>query len=421
MKPTHLTVWVTALVVIVSFLSPIFASETGSAATTRLSEAQALQIARVFCRKVSLPITIPGTTKFVPNPDINPGSYWQSRWQVEFPGQARVEVADASGIITEFSNERYSIVHMDDTDPPGEPISQEEAVQRSKQALVATGQVEPIKFGYAQILQSTHPAYAKASIWYVYWDRTRDGVTYHDQHASVGMDAQTGEIRGFALVFPTPPLASARKVLTQENAVGQAASIIVNQGIEKSASQTDTHLEIVQVGSDMKTVRLAWISTFVVDGHWRQVYLDAETGDVVGGGRDNGPAGHGGPEKVKVPAALPLPQMLKAPGKVYLRRDSSPTGGTTKPLFQFSASREPHAIALLTKTADFQVGPTPEIASDEMVIISKSGAIGVYAYHPETGVLGGGAETATVPAELKVWMQRKLDAVSAKDKEKVLK
>lgn len=418
MKQVFLALWITMAMATGGLLPPgVSASGASDAATTtRLSEAQVLQSARTFCGRVGLTITIPGTAKFVPNPDINPDTYWQPRWQVEFPGQARVEVADATGVITEFSNERYSIVHMNDTDPPGETISQEEAVQRSKQALLATGQAEPINFGYAQILRSTHPVLAKASIWYVYWNRTSDGVTYHDQHASVGMDAQTGEIRGFALVFPTLPLASARKVLTEKNAVGDAASVVVNQGIERSASHTETHLEIIPVGPSMKTVRLAWISTFVVDGHWRQVYLDAETGDVVGGGRDNGPAGRGGPEKVKDPAALPLPLILKTAGKVYLRHDSSLTGKTTKPLFQFSASSQPHAIALLTKTADFHAQPDAEAASDQMVIVSKSGAIGVYPYRLDTGVLGDGANSAILPAEFKVWMQRKLDTVYAKDK-----
>ena len=412
MKRVFLAFWIIMAMATAGLLPPsVSASGAGeAAATTRLNEAQALQSARVFCGRVGLTITVPGTAKFVPNPDINPGTYWQSRWQVEFPGQARVEVADATGVITEFSNERYSIAHRDNTDPPGEPISQEEAVQRSKQALLATGQAEPIKFGYAQILQSTSPPLAKASIWYVYWHRTSDGVTYHDQHAIVDMDAQTGEIEGFALVFPTPPLASARKVFTEQNATNQAASVIVNQGIEKSASLTDTHLEIVEVWSSMKTVRLAWISTFVVDGYWRQVFLDSETGDMVGGGRAEVR------EKVKAPAALPLAQMLKTPGKVYLRDNSTPTDKTTKPLFEFSAASQPYAIALLTKTADFHAQTDAEAASDQMVIVSKSGAIGVYPYRLDTGVLGDGANSAILPAEFRVWMQRKFNAVYASSK-----
>ena len=244
MKQVFLALWISVATAAGGLLPPsVLALGAGEAGTaTHLSEAQVIQIARTFCGRVGLTITIPGTAKFVPNPDTNPGTYWQSRWQVEFPGQARVEVSDATGIITEFSNERYSIVHMNDTDPPGEPISQEEAVQRSKQALLATGQTEPIKFRYAQVLQFTSPPLAKACVWSVYRDRTSDSVPYHDQHASVFMDAQTGEIENVALVFPTPPLASARKVLTELNATGQAASIIVNQGIEKSASLTDTHL-----------------------------------------------------------------------------------------------------------------------------------------------------------------------------------
>ena len=166
----------------------------------------------------------------------------------------------------------------------------------------------------------------------------------------------------------------------------------------------------------MKTVRLAWISTFVVDGRWRQVYLDAETGDVVGGGRANGPAGPRGPEKVKVPAAPPLAQMLKIPSKIFLRRKNTLASGTAKMVFKFSAKSQPHAMALLTKTADFHAPPDAQAASDEMVIVSKTGAIGVYPYQPDMGVLDDGANSAILPAEFKVWMQHKLDAVSAKDK-----
>jgi hypothetical protein len=381
--------------------------------TTRLHEAQVTQIARTFCRKIGQSITIPGTAAFTETPKINPGSYWQSRWQVDFPGQARVEVVDATGIVAHYANESYSTIHQNESDPPGEALTQADAIQRAKKAIDATGQSEPIKFMNAQLAQFHDPPLASCYSWIVSWYRTSHDIPYRDQHVSLIMDAQTGEIQNLVLMFPTPPLVSAVQNFGQDDAMNAAASIIINQGIEESAYHTDTHLEIIQAGPDKKMIRLAWISSFVVDGHWRQVYLDAETGDVLGGGRASGPAGRG-PAAVKAPAPLPLAQALRTVHNVYLRRIGTSANGSVKPFLKFGLDNQPHEVGVLRKTADFRTTAPAETAPQELVLVSKSGAIGVYSYYPQTGLLGNGSDWATVPGEFKAWIQRKSAAGAGK-------
>ena len=386
---------------------------------TRLNEAQAVETARAFCRKIGQPVIVPGTAAFATNSQGPPGHYWQSTWDVTFPRQAKVEVVDATGVITHYANDAYYVVHRDNA-PAGEAIPQQEAIQRAREAVDAAGQPEPLLFWEADVEQ-THPVPPLASsyTWIVRWYRAADGIPYRDQHTSVALDAQTGEIKFLTIMYGFPPLASARKVLSQDDATEMASSQVISQVVQQEATLKEAHLEIVSPdtrwphSSDKpgqpRGVRLAWAVTFIVDGIWRQADVDTETGELLSVAADGGPMGmHRAAAPVAALAPPPVAPMLQGVRAVYVRGKDAGGKWAAKPLLKFSEKSQPHAVATLRKTADFRKEGPGGAAPQQIVLASKGGAIGVYSYFPDTGLLGSGSEWAAVPDEFKTWVQRKI-------------
>jgi hypothetical protein len=394
------------------------------APTTRLNETQVVQLARAFCQKIGQPVTAIGTATFATNLQGPPGHYWQPVWDVTFPAQAEVEIVDTTGIITNYANDAYSIGHQDNASA-GEAIPQQEAIQRARKAVDTAGESESLIFWEAQLDQG-HPGFPLASSynWMIRWYRAAGGVPYRNQHVSVALDAQTGEIKFMVLMFGSPPLASAAKVLSQADAISVATSQVISQVVRQEATHKETHLEIVAPDDrwyhssnkpgQLKNVRLAWAVTYIVDGIWRQTDVDAETGEILGTDSDSGPWGR---QAVVAPTRVfespPLAQILKTAQAVYIRGKDAKGTWTAKPFLKFSAKTQPHAVALLTQTADFHKQAPSEAASQQLVLVSRRHAIGVYSYFPQTGLVGSGTEWAAVPEEFQTWMQHKLASVPA--------
>ena len=413
-----------ALVVILALISPTVVAEPGMRLpAARMNEAQVVQLARAFCQNLgqSIPAHAFGTATFTADAQGPPSHYWQPIWSVSFPGKAEVEVVDANGVVARYENEAYSIIHQGKT-PAGDALPQQEAILRAKEALDATGQKEPLLFWQASLDHYSDPPLAETTIWMVRWHRAAGGVMYREQHASLALDAQTGEVKYLVLMFGTAPLASAVKVVNQQDAVNIAASLIINQGIEQEATHSGTALEIVAPEYDWterhgrqgpaNAVRLAWVSTFVVDGHWRQVYTDTETGEILGGGRDNGPAGMRA-ATVSIAAPPPVAPMLRSLRAVYVRGRGADGKWAAKPLLKFGAKDQPLEVAALMKTTDFRKQGPSGAAPQQIVLASKSNALGVYSYFPETGLLGGGSDWAAVPDDFKTWMQHQIAQAGA--------
>ena len=389
---------------------------------THLTREQAIQIARAFCQKIGQPVTAIGTATFATNLQGLPGHYWQPIWDVTFPIQAVVEVVDATGTIVRYSNNAYDAVHQNDDFPAGDPLPKLKAMRRAQEIVNATGETESLLPWEAQTEQR-RPVFplAKTYEWIVRWYRAAGGVPYRNQHVSIALDAQTGEAEYMIFMFGSPPLTSAAKVLSQTDAISVAASQVISQVVQQEATHKETHLEIVAPDDrwyhssnkpgQLKNVRLAWAVTFVVDGIWRQTDVDAATGEILGTDSDAGPWGSGAAvAPAKVFASPPLAQILKTPQAVYVRGKDAKGSWTAKPFLKFSAKTQPHAVALLVQTTDFRKEGPAEAASQQIVLVSKSHAIGVYSYFPDTGLLGNSSDWAAVPSEFKTWMQHKITA-----------
>ncbi len=395
------------------------------APATRLNEAQAVQLARTFCQRIGQPVTAAGTATFVADAQDPSNHYWQPIWDVTFPGQAQVEVVDTNSIIAHYTDDAYYVVRRNHNSPAGEAIPQQEAIQRAREAVDATGQPEPLLFWEADVEQS-HPGlpFAETHNWIVRWHRAAGSVPYRNQHATVGLDAQTGEIKGMVLMFGSPPLASARRVLSQDDAISVAASQVISQVVQQEATLKEAHLEIVSPdtrwphSSDKpgqpRGVRLAWAVTFIVDGIWRQADVDTETGELLSVAADGGPMGmHRAAAPAVAPGPPPIAPMLQGVRAVYVRGKDANGKWAAKPLLKFSEKSQPHAVAALWRTADFRKEGPARAAPQQIVLVSKSHAIGVYFYFPDTGLLGGGSDWAAVPDEFKTWVQRKIASAGA--------
>ena len=413
------------LVTLLSLTSIAAAAFPGAGApSTRLNEAQAVETARVFCRKIGQPVTTAGAATFASGAQGPSSHYWQPIWDVTFPGQAEVEVVDADGVITHYANDAYYIVHRDNS-PAGEALPQQEAIQRAREAVNVAGQPEPLLFWEADVEQG-HPGFPLASsyTWMVRWYRAAGGIPYRNQHTSVALDAQTGEVKFLTIMYGSPPLAAAKKVLSRDDAVSVTASQVVSQVVQQEATLKEGHLEIVTPddrwphSSDkpgrLKGVRLAWAVTFIVDGVWRQADVDTETGEILSVAADGGPMGmHTAASPTAAFVPLPILPMLRSVRAVYIRGRDANGKWATKPLLKFGTKDQPHAVALLRKTVDFRKEGPAGAASQQIVLVSRSSAIGVYSYFPDTGLLGGNSDWAAVPDEFKTWVQRKTASASA--------
>lgn len=63
--------------------------------------------------------------------------------------------------------------------------------------------------------------------------------------------------------------------------------------------------------------------------------------------------------------------------------------------------------------ASLSIGGTAGAASQQIVLVSRSSAIEVYSYFPDTGLLGSNSDWAAVLDEFKTWIQRKVGASAA--------
>lgn len=178
---------------------------------------------------------------------------------------------------------------------------------------------------------------------------------------------------------------------------------------DRNWSQYLNPQELAQRGLP-QTTRLAWICTFQVGIIPHDIFIDAETGELLGHEYFQ-PLGRQVEGSIKTASILPISQMLKTAQSVYLRGKDAKGIWTAKPFLKFNAKNQPHAIAMLTKTADFRQAGPAEAPSQQIVLVNRSHAIGVYSYFPKTGVLGSGSDWATVPSEFQKWLQLKIAAV----------
>jgi hypothetical protein len=267
-----------------------------STPVTHLNAVSAIQLAVAFCQKVGSPIIVPGAADYVNLLTSASLDYWQSYWIVNFPGQAEIKIADATGVIVEYSDTRLGGASGSTLPVAGTAISQANALQYASAALQATGQTDDLlPTPYITEDQLSDPPLSITHYWSISWQRRFQGIPYRGQSANVMLRAETGQLFGLSLVYPSPPPTSGSTTVSQVQAQAIAATFLVGKSVP-TVTFNSSQLEIVQPntfwqnGNDdaqPNVANVAWTNLFDVSsssqGAQYSVWVDAQSGSVVGG------------------------------------------------------------------------------------------------------------------------------------------
>ena len=273
-----------------------------SVSSPKLTQAQVNQTVAKFLQQIGQPMK---GTAFVslaaPSSLSNPNSIValqglpamttpiQLRWQVTIPDAIYpkfFEVSDSTGQIVHYIRDDNSNDHQ----PLGTPISKTQAIAHATSVLTNTGafKTNELAFKEAILMQGS----VNSQEWFVSWKRVFGKVDYREQGANVSVDAQTGEITGCSSNFHTPPPASAGFNISQDQAIAVAAQAFAAAG-RQFADPPTVKAEVVQlngywqpsVGEAVRQpiARVAWVCHFVNGRQSYEAWVDAETGQVIGG------------------------------------------------------------------------------------------------------------------------------------------
>ncbi len=219
-------------------------------------------------------------------------------WKVSKPGAFEIEVDNGTGKIVAYTN--YMTRDALNDCPAGPSISKSRALSIAEEAMAAAGQpVDTMKLQWVAEEQGKIPPTASMHKISIAWLRTYQGIPFHREGGGVMLEAETGDVIsvGIGCISPDP-------VSTAENVSKYQAINIANAQLEAvSLSITDIPLmtvskEIVHpnfywhTGDAMHTgdeellglqTRVVWNCHFGSPENNFQVWVDTETGDVVGG------------------------------------------------------------------------------------------------------------------------------------------
>src|SRR5512138_3900255 len=100
----------------------------------RLTRDQAIDIAASYCQRIGAPVKGEPVSRYPADATVE----WRPTWSIQYQG-VFVELLDSTGSVCQFSDSRvgyqFDLVHQ----PEGQAIGEDEAIQRAKIALLATG------------------------------------------------------------------------------------------------------------------------------------------------------------------------------------------------------------------------------------------------------------------------------------------
>ena len=205
--------------------------------TTLFTSAQAIKVAKDFCNAIGQPVTATPSAVF-PEPKVGAdrsGFNWQPKWQIEFPGQAEVDVVDGSNLVVWYMVDDRAI----DDSKQGPQESQAKALQTYSHALAASG-VDIAELGPPSITTDE-----SGQNWEVEALRVFHRISYIGQDVDVSLHARSGTVDTFALRFKTPSPTSDDRTITKAQAEDLATAILTKLGM-KNVSCDDAQLEAIQ-------------------------------------------------------------------------------------------------------------------------------------------------------------------------------
>lgn len=220
------------------------------------------------------------------------GNHPHGYWRIERPGQYHLEVDDLTGHILSYVD--YTASDVANDPPAGEAIPRPQARQIAGAALQATGvPLGNYAFAYAEEMQGHSPPTASEHEWYISWTRTFQGIPYRREGAGVFLAAETGKVISVRVDEQSVDPATAGEKVPQEQALNMAEAQLQAAGITTSElPQVTASKEIVPFNHYWATgdeahhslqSYVAWNCRYTLPGETLEVWIDANTGDVVGG------------------------------------------------------------------------------------------------------------------------------------------
>jgi len=266
----------------------------GPSRAQNLTGAQATQIAVTFCQNIGKPVSDPGVTQF-PAPNrysTQQATFWQNRWQIKFADKVEVEVVDATGTVSRYVNNDLLRQLAAANQPSGNPMSQTTAFLRAGQILTAAGPMDSLASATALLSRLTEGNTTADATWNVTLGRQYQGIPYRNQSVNIILQAETGDLLGLSLVFPSPPPSNGPAQVTSTQAGTIAGNLLTNAGLTTAVFQSSKQMIVQpntfwQAGGNTTpqtgVARIVWDCFYTLDGRTCEVWVDAETGNVIGG------------------------------------------------------------------------------------------------------------------------------------------
>ena len=222
--------------------------------------------------------------------------YWLPRWQVKYADDAEIEVIDASGAIARYLNIAEAAQLMRNAVPAAAGVGAAAAMSTANAALVASGTpMGELAAGVVTECQDDSPSTGGGHSWEIVWRRQfSDGVyptvMYRDDCASASV-TQTGVLTSFALSFSSPPPVTSSYLVNQDHAEDTALDQLVDAEIDSPEWLSSAEL-VVQPNSFWSDgsmdpqpglSRVAWVCRYTAGALRYEVWVDRETGAVIGG------------------------------------------------------------------------------------------------------------------------------------------
>jgi len=261
--------------------------------TTAMTSAQAIAAARTFCAAIGRTVSasdsgtasypVPVQFSYVAN------QFYAPSWWVTFEGgNLKVEVSDTTGVIA-YYDDTTTFNQVIGTPPTGSQISTTTAAQIFNTVILASHQTDTLAqefTAYAKVSPSStagDAAIASAP-------RTSLGYPFHDQAANLVLQGETGTLLIFSLAYPTTAPTSAPSTISQSAAISTAGTVLANAGITGTTFGTATPMWVepnqtwtLSGTSFPPAPRLAWVVAYSGTGLHIEVWVDADTGLVIGG------------------------------------------------------------------------------------------------------------------------------------------
>ena len=213
-------------------------------------------------------------------------------WQIERHGSFDMEVDDTTGHVINYSDD--TALTTDSNLPASEAVPKSQAIKIAEAAVRATGaSLNIFTLNGVVEYQNSDPPKAIGHEWYVCWLRTFRSIPYRRQGAGVFLAAETGRVLSVRVDEQyTDPLTAVEKMTREQasqvaeaqlTAVGLTASSLPVVRVQKEIVPFNHFWQTGDESHHSLQTRVVWSVECGVPGDTLEVWVDSETGDVVGG------------------------------------------------------------------------------------------------------------------------------------------